>query len=300
MERSDYETTRAVARKGGVDPRSAEHPYLIGIAGEHAGRVIPLEGLRELTIGRTADCEIFIAVDDLVSRRHARVDVDEAGRAWLADLDSTNGTLLNGREVSRPALLRRGDRVFVGEATIFKFDFLSDEELDRWQSALVDALTECYNRAHFDHKLQELFELSKSRGRTLSVVMLDVDHFKSFNDQHGHQAGDFVLQQVGGIANAYLEGQPLEGSVFRYGGEEFVVLLPGCELDDARRFAEGLRATLEGKAFEFEGVPLKVTASLGVATAGPGTFETPESLVKQADDNLYRAKREGRNRVVAG
>jgi diguanylate cyclase (GGDEF)-like protein len=299
MERSDYETTRAVARKGTVGHRTHERPYLIGIAGEHAGRFFPLEGLRELSIGRTADCEIYITVDDLVSRRHARIDLDDAGRVWLNDLDSTNGTLLNGREVSRPVLLRRGDRVFLGDSTIFKFDYLSDDEMERWQSALVDALTECFNRAFLDKRLDELFELSRSRSRPLSVIMFDVDHFKAVNDTYSHQAGDFALQQVAAVASSHFERLGIDATVCRYGGEEFVVLLPGCTSDDCARHAEALRGDVAGTSFEFEGATVSVTISLGTVTLVPTVYESADALLHAADENLYRAKREGRNRVVS-
>ena len=300
MERSEHDTTRAVSRKAADRSHAQERPYLLGIAGEHKGGFFLLEGLRELVIGRTEDCEVSLALDDLVSRRHARIEIDDAGRVWLADLESTNGTLVNGREVGRPILLRRGDRIFLGDATIFKLDYLSDEELARWLSTSVDALTECYNRAFFDARLAELFDLAKSRDRLLTVVMIDVDHFKNVNDEHTHQAGDFALQQVSAAMKDTLAREDPDAAACRYGGEEFVVIAPGCGPDRAKDLAEALRAQVEATRFEFEGEPLGVTISLGTATLGEQRYETAEALVRAADVNLLRAKREGRNRVVSG
>jgi diguanylate cyclase (GGDEF)-like protein len=299
LERSEYETTRAVARRRDDKREPNERPYLIGIAGEHAGRLLPLEGLTELIFGRSPDCEIAISLDDDVSRRHARLSIDEAGRAWLSDLGSKNGTLVNGREVSRPTLLRRGDRLFLGDATIFKLDWLSDEEMARWQSASVDALTECYNRAFLDAQIEELFSLAKSRDRPLSVIMLDVDHFKAINDKHLHQGGDFALKRVAAAIGAELEKAGADPLAFRYGGEEFCVLLPGFDTAAGRVVAEGIRAAIEAMHLEFKGATLRITISGGVATLGPTDYDGPASLLEAADARLYRAKAEGRNRIVS-
>lgn len=298
MDRSEHETTRAVTRRRSDRHLPDERPYLVGIAGEHAGRFLPLEGLKEIVLGRTPDCEVSILLDRDVSRRHARLTIDEASRAWLADLGSKNGTLVNGRELRGPTLLRRGDRIFLGDSTIFKLDWLSDDEMERWQSASVDALTECFNRAFFDMRLEEMFELARERGAPLALIMCDVDHFKRVNDTHGHQAGDHVLQQVATVIQREAEKRGADDLSFRYGGEEFCVLVPGAGAERGRVVAEAIRSGLEGVKMEFEGEGIRVTLSAGVAALDEGTFETPGALLRLADENLYRAKREGRNRVV--
>ena len=300
MERADYETTRAITRKSGARPRSDEKPYLVGITGEHACRFFPLQGLRELTIGRTSDCEIPIILDDIVSRRHARVEMLDEGEVRLVDLQSTNGTLVNGREITS-ATLHRGDRIFLGQQTIFKFDFFADEERANWEQAAVDALTELMNRGFFDARLAEYFTLHASLERPLSLIVLDVDHFKAVNDQNGHQAGDYALQQVAATISDELDRADIGAIPCRIGGEEFGVIVPSCDEAACARIAEALRGAVAEAILEFEGIPLRITISCGTATLQPRprNYETPEQVHRAADAAMYRAKNAGRNRVVS-
>jgi two-component system cell cycle response regulator len=295
----DQETTRGPVRQPGTAPRPEEKPYLLGIAGEHAGRLFPLEGLREVFVGRGADCEISLQLDRDVSRRHARVSLDDAGRAWLEDLGSLNGTVVNGQDLTRPVMLGRGDRVYVGETCILKMDWLTADEVQRWQSATVDGLTECLNRASFQSRLDDLVALGRSRERPLSLVLLDVDRFKTVNDDYGHQAGDFVLQRVAAAMKSVLSDLPADLPAYRYGGEEFAVLLPEVGHDQARAIAERIRAAVEATGFAYQDLRLSVTVSAGVATLSGLEDAAGSDLIKTADERLYRAKREGRNRVVA-
>lgn len=297
MSRRDFETTRALSRRAGMRPRANEKPFLLGIAGEHAGRFFPLEGIKELLIGRAPECEIPIVHDDIISRRHARVEVTPVGEVRISDLGSTNGTLVNGREIASTAM-QRGDRIFLGQSTILKFDYLSEDERSRWESATFDALTECHNRAFFEARLVELHAMARESGRPLSLVMLDVDHFKSINDRFGHQAGDFALQQVAQAIDTYLARRETPAYTCRYGGEEFVVLLPGCDAGTARDHAEGLRRAVAEVPLRFEDAAFTMTVSGGTSTLHDGEPSEPAELLRLADENLYRAKQEGRNRVV--
>jgi diguanylate cyclase (GGDEF)-like protein len=153
----------------------------------------------------------------------------------------------------------------------------------------TDELTGVKNRRLFRDDFEMHAALAARQHLSLSVVMLDVDHFKSFNDTFGHPAGDEVLRSV---ARTLREGVRLQDVVARYGGEEFVLLLPACDAAAACEAAERVRARIE----QLSGMPRLVTASLGVATADPGTCD-PETLIQQADQALYHAKRSGRNRV---
>lgn len=297
MNRNDFETTRAIARRVAGSRTSDEHPYLVGVAGEHAGRFFPLAGLREVTIGRTEDCEIAVVLDDIVSRRHARLELGADGEWRVTDLNSLNGTLVNGREV-KGSVLKRGDRLFLGQSTIFKFDYLSDAERKNWESAAIDALTDCYNRAFFEKQFPEIVSLARSRGRPLSVVMADADHFKSINDNHGHQAGDHALHVIAAALDDFLTVQRVEALTFRYGGEEFAIVIPGCEHDACAGVAEGLRRAVAETRCEFEGTHVPLTISLGAAVFDPERHAGPEQLLKAADQALYKAKHGGRNRVV--
>jgi diguanylate cyclase (GGDEF)-like protein len=124
--------------------------------------------------------------------------------------------------------------------------------------------------------------------------MGDVDHFKSFNDTHGHQAGDHVLREVARLWKAVM---PDDAVLARYGGEEFICALPGSGQDRGRQLGEVLRKALESHPLSFEGKTLSVTSSFGVAQFGPGC-DSGQELVRLADEALYAAKEAGRNRVV--
>lgn len=158
--------------------------------------------------------------------------------------------------------------------------------------ATTDALTGVRNRRRFHEDLDLLLAQARRLREPLSLVMLDVDHFKSFNDSFGHPAGDEVLRRVGAMLRGSVRGHDL---VARYGGEEFAVLLPATGTEEALRVAERLRS-----AFRSEPWPHRpVTASLGIDTAGPAEFPVADDLIRRADEALYRSKREGRDRVSA-
>lgn len=156
--------------------------------------------------------------------------------------------------------------------------------------ARTDALTSAFNRRHFDDEMRRKAAELARHGRPVSVLILDVDYFKKFNDTHGHQAGDQVLKSVVAALRGRMRTMDI---ICRYGGEEFAVIMPGTPIEDARRATERARQAIEEAIVEFEGKTLKVTASCGVAMLQPG--ESIEALVKRADDCLYESKRAGRN-----
>lgn len=155
--------------------------------------------------------------------------------------------------------------------------------------AVKDHLTGLANRTLFDATLDQAIEQHRRTGTDMTLVALDLDHFKAINDSLGHGAGDDVLRGLGELLRKRVRRSD---KAFRLGGEEFVVLLYGTGRENGQRFAEELRLAVESHGF----LPKRqVTASLGVATLSNG--ETPRSWLKRADDNLYRAKAAGRNRV---
>jgi len=167
------------------------------------------------------------------------------------------------------------------------------------QMALFDGLTGIPNRRHFDDQLQRESKRSLRQGGSLSLLMMDIDHFKDFNDHYGHGIGDQCLQKVAETLKATLS-RPSD-MIARYGGEEFVALLPGADANGAREVAEKLRAAVQGLAIPHESsstAPV-VTLSLGCATyssEAPGA--ALDGLLKSADEALYSAKRAGRNRCA--
>ncbi|QKK15651.1 PleD family two-component system response regulator [Rhizobium indicum] len=163
--------------------------------------------------------------------------------------------------------------------------------------AVTDALTGLYNRRYLDNHLNVLFNRSMARGRPLSVLITDIDRFKHVNDTYGHDGGDEVLREFSNRVRSTIRGADL---ACRYGGEEFVVVMPDTSPEIAAAVAERLRAAIENAPFMLKhaGEALNVTASFGIASRITSVL-TPDQLMKQADLALYEAKNTGRNRVVA-
>jgi len=163
--------------------------------------------------------------------------------------------------------------------------------------AVTDALTGLNNRRYLDNHLNVLFNRSMARGKPLSVLITDIDRFKQVNDTYGHDAGDEVLKEFANRIRSTVRGADL---ACRYGGEEFVIIMPDTSPEVAAAVAERLRASVESSGFTLKstGEELKVTASFGIASRLSSVL-TPDQLMKQADLALYEAKNTGRNRVVA-
>ncbi len=161
--------------------------------------------------------------------------------------------------------------------------------------SLTDGLTGVENRRSLEDRLQDQWQHSVRLHEPMAVVMCDIDKFKSVNDQYGHQAGDAVLKEIAHILKT--EAREID-RVGRYGGEEFLLILPGTVLDAAVTFAERLREKVENHTFAYEGGTLRRTMSCGVAASPHPKVKDQEALVRAADDALYVAKETGRNRVV--
>lgn len=162
--------------------------------------------------------------------------------------------------------------------------------------AITDPLTGLYNIGFFRERLSLELDRAQQTGDSVALAIFDIDHFKAYNDTHGHEEGNVVLQKVGSL----LRRTGRRGDVIaRYGGEEFVALLYGATASDAWRFAETFRTAVATTDFAHEGAPrrVRVTVSGGVATF-PGDAQDDAGLVNAADERLYRAKETGRNRTV--
>jgi two-component system cell cycle response regulator len=161
--------------------------------------------------------------------------------------------------------------------------------------AVTDELTGLYNRRYFDRHLALMLEKAREQQRDMAVMLIDMDFFKAVNDTHGHDIGDAVLKEFAQRLRRNIRGVDL---ACRFGGEEFVVLMPDTDFRQAQGVAERVRQAVAEKNFDTgNGRPLAITVSVGVAL-NEGADDTPELLLKRADVALYRAKREGRNRVV--
>jgi len=249
-----------------------------------------------VAIGRDPECGIVVDAAS-VSRQHVRLEPDEHGTVLLRDLGSTNGTVLNDAPLAA-AVLRDGDRFKVGPA-IFKFFSGGDVEAQYHETVyslmVTDALTGAATKRYFLETLEREFGRAKRHGRPLALALFDIDHFKRINDTHGHLAGDEVLRMLGALVRTLVRA---EECFARYGGEEFALVLPETSLVGAAAVAEKVRAAVEAYPFTFDGTPIPVTVSLGVAEVLEDVTRG-QDLIQAADDRLYEAKRTGRNRVVS-
>jgi len=286
---------------------------------------------KEYIIGRSRDADIQLT-DERVSRNHASLRWSGSGFA-LVDLQSTNGTFVNGGKAGSIRLLD-GDRIRIGphdlqyiissgeentipqpdDTLIFerKVHELAKEadnpemagkirDLKRYYNqkrdalsdmAFRDELTGLFNRRYFDQKLQEEINRSGRYGRNLSLILGDIDHFKSYNDDFGHQKGDEVLQSVAEMIRRSCRSSD---TAARYGGEELVIILPETDSAGALLVAEKARKLIEARAGDVAG--RTVTISMGVSSFASGT-DGPAELIAAADKALYKAKSNGRNCCV--
>jgi two-component system, cell cycle response regulator len=280
-----------------IDAARKRPPCLVVIHGAELGHRYYLDQ-PEVVIGRLPSSEIMID-HELVSRRHARIDVRE-GTIALVDLESTNGTYVNAQKVDEREL-KDGDLLSIG-GTVFKFlaggNIEADYHDSLYQLSTTDGLTQTFNRRYFMDALERELARAKRHDRGLSLILLDLDHFKTVNDTYGHAAGDAVLSQFAGLVKPRLRREEIFA---RVGGEEFAILAAETEEGGAVLLAQKIRNAVDDFEFRFGEKKIHVTVSAGVAyVSGKKVGDLdPETLLKSTDAKLYRAKRAGRNRVVA-
>ena len=282
-----------VALRGQLEGQQ-NHPCVVVLTGASLGSVFRLTE-RENIVGRSDGCDISLE-DERISRQHVKLIRSESGEILVQDLESTNGTYKDGRRVSLVPL-GEGERINVGGTTLLRLS-LSDETEESfrrlYESSIRDGLTGVHNRKYFDERLEAEFSFASRHGTPLSLIMLDLDHFKAVNDTHGHRTGDHVLRNVSALLQASIR---VEDTVARYGGEEFAILVPGVDLEHAGAMAERIRSIVAGMAVYCDDEAIQITVSAGVATLNPTRFGSCEELVSSSDRALYLAKDLGRNRV---
>jgi diguanylate cyclase (GGDEF)-like protein len=288
--------TVARGKQEGDGPQLPAEWALVAYAGAALGRVFPIVS-GDMIIGRAPDSTVAL-LDSEVSRHHARLRL-VAGQVEVEDLDSTNGTRVNGDLLHAPASLRTGDRLEVG-GHVLKLVYLDPLERAFHETMLdqstKDPLTGLANRGSILAEFQNRFGLSLRYNRPLAVVVCDLDHFKKVNDTHGHGAGDFVLRSFGEQLLSVLREADLAG---RIGGEEFIIMLPETDLSGARPFAERLRKAIATMPVVLPSGNLTITCSLGISERTASDLDAGQ-LLARADAALYEAKASGRNRVCEG
>jgi two-component system, cell cycle response regulator len=261
------------------------------VSGTEAGSVYRLGA--NTVVGRSLDCQVKIH-ESGVSRRHALITQSGETEYFVQDLGSRNGTTVRGRPITRARLVD-GDRIGVGPV-FFRFA-LADETEEmalkrRYEFSIVDGLTGAMNRKHFDDRLIGELAYAKRHKAGVTLMIIDVDHFKKINDRHGHQAGDTVLKRLATLIRSTLR---VEDVFARYGGEEFAIIARGIDTQHAVLFAERIRMLVERTQFLHKTTPLQMTVSIGVASLADCRDASVDQLISLADSRLYVAKASGRN-----
>jgi two-component system cell cycle response regulator len=253
-------------------------------------------GETPIVLGRDHDCDLKIN-DQSVSRHHARIQPGIDGY-YVVDLQSTNGTFVNDKPASMYKL-KDGDYLRVGN-WIFRYltggNVEAEYHEEIYRLTIIDGLTGIHNKRYLLEFLDRELARSARHKRPLSLVMFDLDRFKTINDELGHLAGDFTLREIVTMIKEAIRKEELFA---RYGGEEFIVVLPETTREGAIQMSERLRELVGQHTFQYEEKCFKVTISLGVVSTEGDEALTPNDLIRQVDDKLYQAKREGRNRVMA-
>ncbi len=263
------------------------------------GRRTPLDQDR-MAVGRDPKAQIVLERDS-VSRHHAELVRTGEDRWIVRDLGSTNGTFVNERPVEpgeEGEALRAGDQLRFGDV-VFKYlsggDVESLYHQEVYQLSVQDGLTGVHNKRYFMDFLERELASAHRHKNPLTLVMMDIDHFKQLNDERGHLCGDSVLKQLAQRISPRIRREDLFA---RYGGEEFAAILTITGLQGGFRFAENIRQMVARRPFAFEKAQLPVTISLGVTCVENEPSVDPEGLIQRADQRLYEAKRAGRNRVA--
>lgn len=269
--------------------------YLRQMTGTFIGRKYLLDkGIS--FIGRDPGLDITVP-DASVSRKHAEL-VFDGEQLEVIDRGSTNGTYINDKKIKR-SIVCPNDFLRVGNI-IFKYTVPGDIEGvfhdELHNLAHLDGLTGAFNRKYINEYLATETKRCKDLGLPLSIIILDLDHFKSINDKFGHLAGDYVLKEcISLIKEKVLRVSDVLG---RYGGEEFCIILSEAPVKRARDVAERTRIAIEEHKFEYNNKILPITISLGVAEISE-RINTSEEIIDEADANLYKAKTSGRNQVCS-
>jgi two-component system cell cycle response regulator len=289
----DQTSNTSITGLVGKKPKKA---YLFFLSGPMQGRLFPLSEGTTL-LGRGQECDIVIK-DDRVSRKHLKLNLSSE-KAVMEDLKSTNGTFVNGEKIKHRTL-RQNDKVHISPTTIFKFSMADEDEKvaidELYELGVHDPLTGAYNKRYLIERLKEEISHSKRFKVPLSLVMIDIDHFKEINDTHGHLAGDYVLIKTAELLDSMCRKEDV---LARYGGEEFLMVLRNTDEEGALVQAERIRKEIARTSIISEGIKIDITISLGVTSIQESSeCEDFQKFIKEADQSLYHSKQQGRNRTT--
>ena len=266
------------------------------ISGPRTGLSFQIEPHTEISLGRSPDADMQI-VDTGISRTHIRMYFDGAS-VYVKDLNSANGSYVNGTKLSGKIEIRNGDQISIGVSTVLKLSLnnqLDAEYKDYVEEQLSkDILTKAYNRKAFAHFLNSAYIQAKRDFSSICLFMIDVDNFKTINDTYGHQVGDKILKH---IADKLIQTVRSADIVCRYGGDEFAVVCPNINSLKGLQLAERVRNNIENMNFTIGGNKINTTLSIGVSNYPDNEIKCVSQFIAYADKAMYKAKRKGRNQI---
>jgi diguanylate cyclase (GGDEF)-like protein len=273
---------------------SERQPYLIAFTGKKGLKRYKINRGR-MTLGRSSRADIVLK-DNRISGIHCIIEYSR-GKIYFEDQGSTNGSYKNGIRIKREVVTTNSN-LQIGR-TVMKIEYKNESEIEfeneLIRKATTDPSTGILNRSYFMTRATEEIALAARTDSPVGLIMLDIDSFKKVNDTYGHQAGDYVINQLSMLINLQRRTEDLFG---RYGGEEFVILIRGnFDKETARLFCERIRKSVENYDFNYDGKTISVTVSLGLCLAYGSKIESLDNLIARADEALYKAKKNGRNRV---
>jgi len=270
--------------------------YLIIVYGDNVGKIYPLDK-KTITIGRSDEFDIQLP-DSSCSREQAIIEFNDNNKPVLKDMDSTNGTFVNGSKITE-INIEDGDKIMFGVSSVFKFaiqDSLEAEfQMNLYESSINDHLTGAFNKKYFLDTLNKEFSYSLRHQSSLGLLMLDIDFFKKINDTYGHIVGDIVLKEVVKRIENNLRNEDI---LCRYGGDEFAVIFRDFKSGFVKITAERIRLFFDGKSINCKDHKVNISVSIGTATLDSENIATPEDMIEIADANLYQAKHSGGNCIV--
>jgi diguanylate cyclase (GGDEF)-like protein len=278
---------------------SAWTACLIELQGDTVGNRFLLNK-DEITIGRTEGVDIRLAHDEGVSRLHAVIKrPDDADQFVLIDKSSVNGTFLNSKKIKIAALADQ-DLITISDHILKFVSSTSPEQAyydELYRQTHLDKALQIYDKRYFLTKLDEEIKCCKRYDTELSLILFDVDHFKQVNDMYGHLVGDAILVELTKRVKHRIRDTDI---LCRYGGEEFAIILPHVNSQQAYILAEQIRILIAKTAVDCGTTKVKITISLGITSYAANHLEpcTLEMLIAQADKALYQAKHAGRNKVM--
>ena len=293
------DTTQVILHKNIPRLPSRQAAGLVVIYGAESllGKLIELPLTGVATIGRSRECTIQIDHFS-ISRRHSQI-VSTVKGFMINDIGSTNGTYVNDISVGQQGmLLKHGDQIQLG-LIIVNFITAGDIELlyhdEVYRLVSTDGMLHIPNRRYLMNEIEKEISRCRRHGKPACLVFFDLDHFKQINDTYGHLDGDYVLRELAAVV---LDKVRMEDTFGRYGGEEFIILMPENDLQSGALAAEKIRMVVEQHEFSHRGRRIPVTISAGVVQWDE-RFRNAEQFIQAADANMYKAKQNGRNSTVA-